>query len=274
MKRLRWGAVLLGLLLAMTWASPAQADESPTTSVGETTTTTAPQETTTTTEPQATTTTTQPQATTTTEPEATTTTTEPGGGEKPCSPSEALTSSTKISIDKTSDHPSASASFTVKEGCQVVVFLFSGKGNGDENTQLFDFAPEGDPVAGPGEHTLTVDLPDCSQFIVDFVAFPAELPEAGAQMLSRATAAAETMAAGEEPPEEPILLDEQIGETTNCPTETSNAEVVPSTTLTAVEGGLPKTGSNVLPMLLGGLVLVAGGACALIASRMRSRLTK
>ena len=39
-------------------------------------------------------------------------------------------------------------------------------------------------------------------------------------------------------------------------------------------GGLPNTGSNVLPMLLGGLVLIAGGVCALIAARMRSRLTK
>ena len=263
MKRLRWSAVVLGLLLAMTWASAAQADENPTTSVDQTTTTTVPEETTPPTKPEDT--------TPTTEPEATTPTTEPGGGEKPCSPSEGLASHTKISVDKASDHPSASASFTVKEGCQVVVFLFSAKGNGDENTELFDFAPEGNPAAGPGEHTLTVDLPDCSPFIVDFVGFPAELPEAGAQMLSQATAAAQTMAAGGEPPEEPSLLDEQIGQTTNCP----NAEVVPTTTLTAADGErLPKTGSNALPMLLGGLVLVAGGTSALIAARMRSRLTR
>jgi hypothetical protein len=154
----------------------------------------------------------------------------------------------------------------------VVVFLFSGKGNGDESTELFDFAPEGDPVAGPGEHTLTVDLPDCSPFIVDFVAFPPELPEASAQMLSRATAAAQTMAEGDQPPDEPSLLDEATGETTNCPTETTNGEVPPSTT--EGPGSLPFTGSNPLPMLIGGLVLVAGGACALIASRMRARLTK
>jgi LPXTG-motif cell wall-anchored protein len=249
-------------------------DETTTTTAPEATTTTTEPEPTTTTEPAATTTTTEPEATTTTtEPEATTTTTEPGGGEKPCSPSEGLASHTGISIDKTSDHPSASASFTVKEGCQVVVLLFSGKGNGDENTEFFDVAPEGDPTFGPGDHTLTVDLPDCSPFIVDFFAFSPEPPEA--QSLARASAdAAQGMAEGDQPPADDPLLDEVIGETTNCPTETSNAEVAPSTILTGGAGSLPKTGSNVVPMLLGGLVLVAGGACALIASRMRSRLTK
>ncbi|HEX8930066.1 MAG TPA: hypothetical protein VGA45_14205, partial [Actinomycetota bacterium] len=172
MKRLRWSAVLLGLVLATTWASAAQA-------TGTTTTTTVDQ------------------TTTTTAPKETTTTTEPGGNQEPCSASEGLASHSAISVDKASAHPSASASFTVKEGCQVAVFLFAGKGNGDENTELFDFAPEGNPLAGPGDHTLTVDLPSCSEFIVDFIAFaPPEVePGAGAEVLSRArTDAAQVMA--------------------------------------------------------------------------------
>jgi hypothetical protein len=243
------GAVLLGLVLAMSWASAAQAtgDTAPTTTVAPTTTTTAPQE--------------------------TTTTTEPGGNEKPCSATEGLASHSAISVDDASDHPSASASFTVKEGCQVVVFLFSGKGNGDENTELFDFAPDGDPVFGPGDYTLTVDLPSCSQFIVDFVAFaPDTAPQDGAQMLSRAkTNAVRVMAAGDQPPDD-SLLDEVIGDTTNCPTQTTNGEVAPTTTV--APGKLPFTGTNAMPILIAGLVLVAGGGAALAASRMRGRQAK
>lgn len=250
MKRLRWSAVLLGLVLATTWASAAQA-------TGTTTTTTVEQ------------------TTTTTAPEETTTTTVPGGGQKPCSASEGLVSHSAISVDKTSAHPSASASFTVKEGCQVVVFLFAGKGNGDENTEFFDLAPEDDPVAGPGDHTLTVDLPSCSEFIVDFVAFPPPDVEGGAQMLSRArTDAARVMAEGDQPPDD-SLLDEVIDETTNCPTQTTNGEVAaPTTTITEGAGALPFTGTNAMPMLIAGLLLVAGGAAAVLGSRLRGRATK
>jgi hypothetical protein len=249
-KRLRWGVVLLGLLLALGWTSAAQA-------TGDTTTTTAVDQAT----------------TTTTGPQETTTTTEPGGNEKPCTATEGLASHSAISVDKTSDHPSASASFTVKEGCQVVVFLLSGKGNGDENTELFDFAPDGDPVAGPGDHTLTVDLPNCSEFIVDFIAFsPAEAP-LGVQSMSQArTDAVRVLAEADQPPPDESLLDEVVGETTNCPTQTTNHEVAPTTTV--APGKLPFTGTNAMPILIAGLVLVAGGAAALIASRMRGRQAK
>ena len=154
------------------------------------------------------------------------------------------------------------------------MFLFSGKGNGDENTELFDFAPDGDPLAGPGDHTLSVDLPSCSQFIVDFVAFaPESAPQDGAEMLSQAkTNAVRAMAEGDQPPPDDSLLDEVVGETTNCPTQTTNGEVAPTTTEGA--GHLPFTGTNALPMLIAGFVLVAGGGAAVIASRMRGRQAK
>ena len=251
MKRLRWSAVLLGLVLATTWASAAQA-------TGTTTTTTVDQ------------------TTTTTAPKETTTTTEPGGNQEPCSASEGLASHSAISVDKASAHPSASASFTVKEGCQVAVFLFAGKGNGDENTELFDFAPEGNPLAGPGDHTLTVDLPSCSEFIVDFIAFPPPEIErgGGAEVLSRArTDAAQVMAEGDQPPDD-SLLDEVIGETTNCPTQTTNGEVAAPTTTVEGTGALPFTGTNAMPMLIAGLVLVVGGAAAVLGSRLRGRATR
>jgi hypothetical protein len=257
-KRLRFGAVLLALVLALGWASAAQATG---TTTGDQTTPTVQTPPTEPTEP--------------TEPTQPTEPTEPGGDEKPCSATEGLVSHSAISVDKSSNHPSASASFTVKEGCQVVVLLFSGKGNGDANTELFDLAPEGDPLAGPGDHTLTVDLPNCSQFIVDFVAFsPADIP-AGAQTLSGARMdAVRVMAEGDEPPPDDFLLDEVVDKTTNCPTQTTNGEVRPTTTVatTVAPGGqLPFTGTNAMPILIAGLVLVAGGAAAVIASRMRGR---
>jgi hypothetical protein len=146
-------------------------------------------------------------------------------------------------------------------------------GDTTTTTELFDFAPDGDPVAGPGDHTLTVDLPSCSEFIVDFVAFaPETAPQDGAQMLSQAkTDAVRVMAEGDQPPDD-SLLDEMIGETTNCPTETTNGEVAPTTT--GAPGKLPFTGTNAMPMLVAGLVLVAGGGTALAASRMRRRQAK
>jgi LPXTG-motif cell wall-anchored protein len=82
------------------------------------------------------------------------------------------------------------------------------------------------------------------------------------------------MAEGDQPPDD-SLLDEVIGETTNCPTQTTNAEVAAPTTITTEGGGgLPRTGTNAMPMLLAGLVLVAGGAAAVLGSRLRGRATK
>ena len=262
MKRLRWSAVLLGLVLAMSWAGAAQATS------GQTTETTTP-----TTVPDTTPTTVG--ATTTTEPvgTTTTTTTEPGGNLKPCSPEEGLTSVSGISVDDASAHPSASAQFTVKEGCQVVVFLVSGKVTGDI-IELFDLAPPDDPLFGPGDHSLTVRLPDCADFIVDLVAFnPEEFGPLGAQaLMSRAKSdAVRTLSQGSAPPPDPVL-DEVQGTTTNCPTQTTNGKAV--TTTTTGSGQLPFTGTNAMPMLIAGLVLVAGGAVAVLASRRRSRQAK
>lgn len=255
MKRLRWSAVLLGLVLAMSWAGAAQATS------GQTSETTVP-----TTEPGSTT-------TTTTEPGGgtTTTTTEPGGNLKPCSPDEGLTSVSGISVDDASAHPSASAQFTVKDGCQVVVFLVSGKVTGDV-IELFDLAPADNPLFGPGDHSLTVRLPDCADFIVDLVAFNPESGPPGAQaLMSRAKSDAVRTLSAVAPPPDPVL-DEVQGTTTNCPTQTTNAKAVTTTVVST--GGLPRTGTNAMPMLIAGLVLVAGGAVAVLASRRRSRPAK
>lgn len=249
MKRLRWGAVLLGLVLATSWAGAAQATTS--TPVVDTTATTVG-------------------ATTTTVGTTTTTVPEPVGNE-PCSVADGLTSHSAISVDD-SAHPSASASFTVKEGCEVVVFLVSGKVSGD-TIEEFDFAPaDAPPLFGPGDHTLTVRLPDCSDFIVDFVGFKPEPEPVGVQTLmsSARSDAAQMLGEGEGPAEDPIL-DEVTGTTTNCPTQTTNGEAV---TTTSGSGQLPFTGTNAMPILIVGLVLVAGGAAAVLASRARSRQAK
>src|SRR6266516_1646250 len=139
-KRLRWSAVLLGLLLATSWAGAAQAtttSDTTATTVGDTTstTTTTVGDTTTTTTVGGTTT------TTTTVGGPTTTTTEPAPGEKPCSADEGLASHSAISVDKSSAHPSASVRFTVKEGCEVLAFLASGKFT-DDSIEDVDFAPQ------------------------------------------------------------------------------------------------------------------------------------
>jgi hypothetical protein len=253
-KRLRWGAVLLGLLLATSWAGAAQADTTDTT-VDTTVDTTA----------------TTVGATTTTVGATTTTVPEPGGNE-PCSVADGLASHSAISVDDASAHPSASASFTVKEGCEVIVFLASGKVSGD-TIEEFDFAPsDAPPLFGPGDHTLTVRLPDCSDFIVDFVGFKPEPEPVSAQALmsSARSDAAQTLSEGEGPGEDPVL-DEVTGTTTNCPTQTTNGEAV---TTTSGSDQLPFTGTNAMPILIAGLVLVAGGAVAVLASRARSRQAK
>ncbi len=257
-KRLRWSAVPLGLVLAASWAGAAQATMS--TSTDDTTTTTV-------------------EATTTTVGATTTTTApEPGGSEQPCSVADGLTSHSAISVDDASAHPSASASFTVKDGCQVVVFLVSGKVTGD-TIEEFDFAPsDAPPLFGPGDHTLTVRLPDCSDFIVDFVGFKPEPEPVGAQalMASARSDAAQTLSEGEAPGEEPgenPVLDEVTGTTTNCP-EVVPTTIVEVTTPAPTHEELPGTGTNAMPILIAGLVLVVGGAAAVLASRIRSRQAK
>jgi hypothetical protein len=281
-KRLRWSAVLLGLLLATSWAGAAQAtttSDTTATTVGDTTSTTSTTvgDTTTTTVGGTTTTSTTVGGTTTTSTTVggtTTTTTapEPGGKEQPCSVAEGLTSHSNISVDDSSAHPSASATFTVKEGCQVIVFLVSGKITGDTIEEV-DFAPaDAEPIFGPGDHTLTVRLPDCADFIVDFVGFKPEPEPSGQQaLMSQARSeAVQTLSEGEPPPEDG-LLDEVTGTTTNCPTQTTSSNVP---TTTSGEGQLPFTGTNALPLLIAGLVLVVGGAAAVLTSRMRSRQAK
>jgi hypothetical protein len=91
------------------------------------------------------------------------------------------------------------------------------------------------------------------------VAFPAppegEAPTADLKQLARA------MATADQQSQEPTVLDEKEGQTTNCPTTTT-------------EGGgqLPFTGSSSsLPLLIAALVMMAGGVAALIAARIRGR---
>src|SRR6266487_1699525 len=111
-KRLRWSAVLLGLLLATSWAGAAQAtttSDTTATTVGDTTSTTSTTvgDTTTTTVGGTTTTTTVGGTTTTTTTVGgpTTTTTEPAPGEKPCSADEGLASHSAISV-RSEEHTS------------------------------------------------------------------------------------------------------------------------------------------------------------------------
>jgi hypothetical protein len=252
-----------------------------TTTVGGTTTTTVGGPTTTTTVGTTTTTvgTTTTTAggtttTTTTVGGTTTTTTEPAPGEKPCSADEGLASHSAISVDKSSAHPSASVRFTVKEGCEVLAFLASGKFT-DDSIEDVDFAPQDrSPLFGPGDYELTVRLPDCADFIVDFFVLeppPEAAPEAAPTMMAQARSeAAQAMTEGQGPLA-PGAIEEVVDTTTNCPTETTNAKAV---TTTVGGGQLPGTGANALPLLIAGLVLVVGGAAALLASRMRSRQAK
>jgi hypothetical protein len=251
--------VLLGLLLALGWTSAAQA-------TGDTTTTT--------TVDQAT--------TTTTGPQETTTTTEPGGNNRPCSPDEGLESVGDISAQTAVAHPTASVDFTVAKGCIVQMALVSFTGLLDEPGDFVDVDPEfeEDSFFGPGDHTLTVDLPTCSDFSVLLFGFP---PQEGPQLQAHSAnqsfhpvkpvkGQAHALAATQDQAPELEVIVETEGTTTNCPTQTTNHEVAPTTTM--APGNLPFTGTNAMPILIAGLVLVAGGAAALIASRMRGRQAK
>jgi hypothetical protein len=234
-KRFRWSAVLVALALMLSWASAAQATQ-PSDEGGTTTTSTS------------------------TSTSTTTTTTAPKPEEpRFCDPAEGVVSHTGISLDTAGAHPSASASFTIKEGCRVLVALASFDLN-SQSDEPFDIDPPlstEDPFSGPGEHTLKVDLPPCTQFDVVFVAFPAppegEAPSADLKQLTRA------MASADQQSQEPTVLDEKDGQTTNCPTTTGG-------------GQLPFTGSSgSLPLLIAALIMVIGGAAALVAGRVRGR---
>jgi hypothetical protein len=293
-KRLRWSAVLLGLVLATSWAGAAQAttseDTTTTTTVtGDTTTTTIGATTTTvggattTTAAGAATTTTAGATTTTTAGGATTTTTEPGGEEQPCSADDGVESFDGITAETAGENPTASVNFTIKEGCVVQLALVSFTGLLDEPGDVVDIAPqeEQDSFFGPGEHSLTVGLPTCSRFSVVFFGFPVDESQAMSATQDRPFSFTKPSAGGVHALQEPELtvLDAIDGETTDCPTESTNHEVAPTTivevTTTSPTGNhLPFTGSNAMPILIAGLVLVAGGAAALITSRMRSRQAK
>jgi hypothetical protein len=291
-KRLRWSAVLLALVLAMSWAGAAQAATSnttPTTAPQETTPTTAPPTTAppTTAPPTTAPPTTAPPTTappTTAPPTTAPPTTQPEPGGKLCSPEEGLESVSDISTDTASAHPSASVDFTVSRGCTVQLALVSFTGLLDEPGDLVDIAPpnEEDSFFTAGDHSLTVKLPDCSRFSV--ILFGLEPNESPVLLQSQARSLAapsapfsfskpsagrvSTLAATEEEGPVFVPLIETEGETTNCPTESSNPEVVPTT---SGQGQLPFTGSNAMPIVIVGLVLVLGGAGALFASRMRNR---
>src|SRR6266566_7953216 len=268
-KRLRWSAVLLGLLLATSWAGAAQAtttSDTTATTVGDTTSTTSTTVGDTTTTTVGGTTTTTVGGTTTTVGGTTTTTTEPAPGEKPCSADEGLASHSAISVDKSSAHPSASVRFTVKEGCEVLAFLASGKFT-DDSIEDVDFAPQDrSPLFGPGDYELTVRLPDCADFIVDFFVLEPP-PEAAPTMMAQARSEADQAMTEGQGPLAPGVIEEVVDTTTNCPTETTNAKAV---TTTVGGGQLPGTGANALPLLIAGLVLVVGGAAALLASDRKS----
>ena len=239
MKRFRWSAALVALAMMLSWASAAQATQ-PSDEGGTTTTSTS-----------------------TTTSSTTTTTTAPQPAEpRFCDPAEGVVSHTGISLDTASEHPSASASFTIKEGCQVLVALASFDLD-SQSDEPFDIDPPLDtenPFSGPGEHTLKVDLPTCAQFDVVFLAFPAppegEAPSADLKQFARAMASGD-----QQQSQEPTVLDEKDGQTTNCPTTTTEGA-----------GQLPFTGSNgSLPLLIAALVMLAGGAAALFAARVRGR---
>ena len=251
MKRFRWSAALVALVLMLSWAGAAQAQEATQPTDGSTAT--APVDT-------------APETPPDTPPE-----TPPDDQEKICDPADGLLShSSKISLDTASAHPSASASFKVKEGCRVVVFLVSV----DENGEVVDSDPSldsDDPTSGAGEHTLKVDLPTCAQFFVFFDAFKApkdsEAP-APEELAQAQRASADAMSEDTPPPDpEVVPLAEAKGHTTLCPTTTT----VQATTTTAGGGQLPFTGSSSLPMLIAALVMVVGGLAALFAARIRGR---
>jgi hypothetical protein len=215
------------------------------------------------------------------------------GDEKVCSPDEGLTSfSEEISTVTTGSHPTASASFTVKEGCLVGVALASF----DEILRPVDQDPppvpgsDQIPLSGPGDHTLTVDLPVCTHFIAVFVAAvptpDGNMPTAAA-LVQRLRAAARAVASHQNQTEPAQILLAGTQGDTECPTTTTSTTTTttsPSSstqpqatnstqhTTTSVGGGqLPFTGSGSLPLLIAALVMVIGGAASVLAARVRGR---
>jgi hypothetical protein len=243
-KRSHWTAVLVALALMLVWAGAAQAQ------------------------------------TTSNEPvtDDTTSTTVAGGDEAFCTLTDGLAAHSKISADTTSAHPSASVSFTVSEGCRIGAALASF----DDNRALFDIDPQpdaADPTFGPGEHTLKVDLPSCAHFFAVFIAIQLTPDQPPALELEQAQHAAKKLTS-QDTVSEPDVFSEQIeGDTKNCPTTTAPTTTAPTTTVPAHEavptttvqsgGQLPFTGSSTLPMLIAALVLIAGGAAALLTARGR-----
>lgn len=215
--------------------------------------------------------------------------------EKVCSPDEGLTSfSEEILTVTTGAHPTASASFTVKEGCLVGVALASF----DELLRPVDQDPppvpgsDEIPLSGPGDHTLTVDLPVCTHFIAVFVAAvptpDGNMPTASA-LVQRLRAAARAMASHQNQTEPAQILLAGTQGDTECPETTTSTTTTTTTTspssstqpqatsstqlTTTSEGGgqLPFTGSGSLPLLIAALVMVAGGAASVFAARIRGR---
>jgi len=271
-KRLRWSAVLVGLVLMLSWAGAAQAQ-----------------------------TTTDQTASGPTEGQVVTpppdTPPAQESQERMCSPAEGLTTGVdqiEITTDTAGAHPTASASFTVKEGCLVRIVLESVDENKSEVVDSDPPLPESGqiPTSGPGDHTLTVDLPSCSKFFVALDAvMPGQEPPLGAQ---RGAAVLDTR----RPRDEDVILGQATGTTTNCPTlagappsdqptatttetadatETATADATETTTAGATEtttaDELPFTGSKAMPLLIAGLVLVTGGGAMLFGARVRGRHT-
>jgi hypothetical protein len=239
--RLRWSAALVVLVLMLSWAGAAQAQ-------------TPPSE-------------------------------QPADG-RICSADEGLTTGSdeiEISTEKTGGHPTASASFTVNEGCQVQIVLASIDQRTDD---VFDTDPplpdSGEvPTTGPGDHTLTVDLPICTRFLVFL-----DVIRPGQGVVTRQALAQDQRAVDGE---DTIVGAAEGG--TDCPSSstvpsasapssTVGSVSVPSTSApstqlapvsTVVANELPFTGSNTLALLIAALVLLTGGGAILFAARLGGR---
>jgi hypothetical protein len=257
-KRLRWSAVLVGLVLMLSWAGAAQA-ETPTDQ-----TTSGPTEGQVVTPPP-------PQTPPAAEPPAA-----PAAPAKArlCSPDEGLTSGVdeiKISTDTAGEHPTASASFTVREAASS-----ASSSRASTRARVSCSTPDPSvpgsgevPASGPGEHTLTVDLPYCSQFAVNLHALrpTRNAPAPAPQVRGAAPGPISTQLVDQED----VVLGSAEADTT-CPTSASappDAQPAPTATVAADE--LPFTGSSTVPLLIAALVLVAGGGALLYAARLRGR---
>jgi hypothetical protein len=255
-KRLRWSAVLVGLVLMLSWAGAAQAQTTTDQTAGGPT-----------------------EGQVVTPPPDTPPAQE--SQERVCSPAEGLTTGVdqiEIKTDTAGAHPTASASFTVKEGCLVRIVLESVDENKSEVVDSDPPLPESGqiPTSGPGDHTLTVDLPSCSKFFVALDAvMPGQEPPLRAQ---RGAAVLDTR----RPRDEDVILGQATGTTKNCPTlagappsdqPTTTTTETADATETAPADELPFTGSKAMPLLIAGLVLVTGGGAMLFGARVRGRHT-